>query len=183
MGKRKIILDTSLKMFVENGFHGTATAKIAKEANIANGTLFQYFKTKEELIVAVFTETKSALLNEIDNTPLVDDIEEMLKMQFTSSVNWAMENTLKFQYIQQFYSSPYIGLIAQNEMQKYIEPHLRLIEKGIKNNKIKDLDIDLVYQIFSSQTFGVIQYLKSNKKNKKNVIEITFQLLWNMIKK
>ena len=48
--KEQKILDTSLKLFVERGFHGTSTAEIAKTAGVATGTLFHYFKTKEELI-------------------------------------------------------------------------------------------------------------------------------------
>ena len=48
--KKQSILDASLKLFVENGFHGTSTAEIAKTAEVATGTLFHYFKTKEELI-------------------------------------------------------------------------------------------------------------------------------------
>jgi AcrR family transcriptional regulator len=48
--KEQKILDTSLVLFVEKGFHGTSTAEIAKTAGVATGTLFHYFKTKEELI-------------------------------------------------------------------------------------------------------------------------------------
>jgi len=51
MDKKQLILGTALKLFVEAGFHGTATSKIAAEANVANGTLFNYFRTKEELIL------------------------------------------------------------------------------------------------------------------------------------
>ena len=54
MDKKNSILGSALRLFVENGFHGTATSKIAQEASIANGTLFNYFKTKEELIVTLY---------------------------------------------------------------------------------------------------------------------------------
>jgi AcrR family transcriptional regulator len=63
MDKKKIILDTALRLFVENGFHGTATAKVAQEANVATGTLFNYFRTNEELIVTLY----HTILNEMDN--------------------------------------------------------------------------------------------------------------------
>jgi AcrR family transcriptional regulator len=45
------ILSTALKLFVTYGFHGTPTSKIASEAGISNGTLFHYFKTKDELFI------------------------------------------------------------------------------------------------------------------------------------
>ena len=58
MNKDQLIIATALKLFVENGFHGTATSKIAQESGVANGTLFNYFATKEILIV-VFTTVLS----------------------------------------------------------------------------------------------------------------------------
>ena len=63
MDKKQLILGTALKLFVENGFHGTATSKIAAEASVANGTLFNYFRTKEELILSLY----HSVVNEMDN--------------------------------------------------------------------------------------------------------------------
>ena len=45
--KREAILDTALVLFTERGFFGTPTSMISKEAGVATGTLFFYFKTKE----------------------------------------------------------------------------------------------------------------------------------------
>ena len=57
MEKREKILAAALNLFVEFGFHGTPTSKIAQKAGVANGTLFHYFATKEELVVALFNFT------------------------------------------------------------------------------------------------------------------------------
>ncbi len=38
--KKQQLLDTALSLFVEHGIQGTATAKIAQQAGVANGTLF-----------------------------------------------------------------------------------------------------------------------------------------------
>jgi len=56
--KRTAILSASLTLFTERGFHGTPTSMIAREAGIATGTLFHYFKTKEELITALYLSVK-----------------------------------------------------------------------------------------------------------------------------
>jgi AcrR family transcriptional regulator len=183
MDRKKELIEVALKLFVENGFHGTATAKIAKEANVANGTLFQYFATKEALIVAVFKEVKGELADLLAEESTGKPVKDLLKIQFTSSIRWALKNIQKFQYIQQFYSSPYIQLMEQTDIKKYIEPHLSLIREGIETNTIRRLDVELVYQLFSSQTFGVIQYLiTGKKKNQEKIIEESFLLLWDMFK-
>ena len=62
MTKKEAILNTALKLFVENGFHGTATGKIAQEAGVGTGTLFTYFKTKDELVLSLYVSIKIEMM-------------------------------------------------------------------------------------------------------------------------
>jgi AcrR family transcriptional regulator len=48
------ILDAALEMFRKHGLHGTTTKRISTKAGIAEGTLFNYFKTKEDLALYFF---------------------------------------------------------------------------------------------------------------------------------
>ncbi len=61
MDKREKILKAALHLFVEFGFHGTPTSKIANKAGVANGTLFHYFATKEALIIALYIDIKQQM--------------------------------------------------------------------------------------------------------------------------
>jgi len=47
------ILDAAIKIFAEKGYEGGRTSDIAKEANISEGTIFRYFKTKKDLLVGL----------------------------------------------------------------------------------------------------------------------------------
>jgi TetR/AcrR family fatty acid metabolism transcriptional regulator len=49
--KRNKIINAALEIFTEQGFHNTRLDDIAKEANVAKGTLYLYFKSKEDLFV------------------------------------------------------------------------------------------------------------------------------------
>jgi AcrR family transcriptional regulator len=185
MDKKEKIIESALRLFVENGFHGTATSKIAQEAGVANGTLFNYFKSKDELVMELYFSVKDNMALFIEkNTAKSDNLKEVMKSQFLSSLFWALDNQLKFKFIQQFHTSPYTGKIERDLLEKQLEPHLTLIKKGIKKGLIKKLPIDFVYAIISSQTFGVYQYLISKpftKVQQHDTIEQTFELLWGMI--
>ena len=61
MDKKAKVLDAALKLFVEFGFHNTPTSKIAKEAGISSGTLFYFYPTKDELVVALYLDIKAKL--------------------------------------------------------------------------------------------------------------------------
>lgn len=52
---RKKIIDESAKMFDENGYDGTSTKNLAKAVGIAEGTLFNYFKSKAEIYLEVMS--------------------------------------------------------------------------------------------------------------------------------
>lgn len=59
--KRKI-LDAALRLFSRHGFFETTTRQISREAKIAEGTLFNYFKTKEDLALYFFQQELAALV-------------------------------------------------------------------------------------------------------------------------
>jgi len=48
------ILDAAKTIFSEAGFHGTSISNIAKKANIGDGTVYLYFKNKEDILIQLF---------------------------------------------------------------------------------------------------------------------------------
>ena len=51
--RRQQILDAALRCFSRDGFHGTTTADIVRESGVSQGTLYLYFATKEDIVVAL----------------------------------------------------------------------------------------------------------------------------------
>jgi len=51
--KQKKILAAAQKVFFEKGFHAGSTSEIAREANVAEGTIFRHYKNKKELLLSV----------------------------------------------------------------------------------------------------------------------------------
>jgi AcrR family transcriptional regulator len=65
------ILRAALELFAEKGFYSTTTKAISKRAGIAEGTLFNYFETKEDLALYFFEEELTAVIDWYDrNTAL-----------------------------------------------------------------------------------------------------------------
>ena len=50
--RRQHILEVAIELFSRQGFHRTSTRQIAQQAGIAEGTIFNYFSTKKDLLVA-----------------------------------------------------------------------------------------------------------------------------------
>jgi TetR/AcrR family fatty acid metabolism transcriptional regulator len=62
--KRARILDAAVKVFADRGFFTATVAEIARAAGVADGTIYLYFKSKDDLLLRLFDEKMSDLLTE-----------------------------------------------------------------------------------------------------------------------
>jgi len=60
--KRSLITEAAVDVFAEKGFHQARVSDIAKRAGVADGTIYLYFKNKEDLLLSVFEEKMDVLL-------------------------------------------------------------------------------------------------------------------------
>ena len=54
--KRQRILDAAVRVFAKKGYHGAKVAEIAKKAGVADGTIYLYFRDREDILVSLFDE-------------------------------------------------------------------------------------------------------------------------------
>jgi len=60
--KRARITDAAVEVFARNGFHNSRVSDIARGAGVADGTIYLYFKNKEDLLLSIFEEKMDDLL-------------------------------------------------------------------------------------------------------------------------
>jgi AcrR family transcriptional regulator len=184
MDKRKRILESALRLFAELGFHGTPTSRIAQEAGVANGTLFHYFATKDDLILALYKSIKDDLARaSSEQLGEADSLKAAMKTQYVAALYWAADHPMHFRFIQQFQNSPFSAMMDGEEAQRYIRPHHAMLESGIAAGIIKSLPVDLIYTLIMSHTYGLNEYLAKNtleKSRQHELIDETFELLWDM---
>src|SRR5215470_9382063 len=58
--KPQQIVDAAIRVFARTGYYNSRVSDIAREAGIASGTIYLYFKTKEEILVTLFREKMAA---------------------------------------------------------------------------------------------------------------------------
>ena len=183
--KKQSILDVSLKLFVERGFHGTSTAEIAKTAGVATGTLFHYFKTKEELINTLYLNIKGCLLNDVKgNYNDKESFKENIKKLWLKFINFGINNPYKFQFILIFHSSPYITSLTKEQAETRFVEVLEIYKKGIEKNEIKMVYNEMVMDYFWGNVFGTVSHFTKYPENlnEKN-INLAFELFWDGISK
>ncbi|HET7753030.1 MAG TPA: TetR/AcrR family transcriptional regulator [Anaeromyxobacteraceae bacterium] len=63
--KRRAILHAAVRVFAEKGYQGCRIADVAKQAGVAYGLVYHYFRNKEELLESVFSEQWSIFIQSI----------------------------------------------------------------------------------------------------------------------
>lgn len=63
--KYKQIIDAAVIVIAENGYHHAQVSKIAKQAGVADGTIYLYFKNKEDILISLFQEKMGLFVEKI----------------------------------------------------------------------------------------------------------------------
>jgi len=84
--KRTRILKAAVKVFAKNGFYATRVSEIAKAAGVADGTIYLYFKNKDDVLITIFEEGISQLLTILrevseSNEPFEERIRRIIELQ------------------------------------------------------------------------------------------------------
>ncbi len=182
--KQEALLLATIKLVNEIGFAASSVAKIAKEAEVSPATLYVYFDNKEDLLVSTYLEIKRdmsfAVLDGLDSSePVRDVLESVWKKMF----DYIIENKDEFRFAEQFSNSPYSQLINKQEIEKYFEPLVKVVMRGIEQKIIKDVDFDILgafmfYPVMILANPNICHGFELSQKN----IETAFQLAWDAIK-
>jgi len=150
-GKKKdkygLILDAAQKVIAASGFHGAQVSRIAKEAGVADGTIYLYFKNKEDILVSLFRQRLGDLVQLFDESIReTNTAEEALRIvcdiHFTE-----LEKHVDLAYVTQI-ELRQSSLELRKAIGLTVKPYISLIEnivrKGIEEQTFRaDLDVKL----------------------------------------
>ncbi len=115
--KRKALMEAAIDLFSTQGFHATPTQQISKRAGVSAGTLFRYFRTKEDLIDSLYTSVTAALTDAVNEAIRPEtSVEEQIKNVKREVLYWMFKNPKKALFFEQFSSSPNITEKAKGEV-------------------------------------------------------------------
>ena len=185
MDKRTVLMRTARRLFAENGFYGTATARIAKESNVSNGILFHYFPTKEELIRSMYVDLKDRIFQySTEQIYKGATLKESIYTLWLAAVEWNMENPEDFQFMKQFENSPYYNEEFERA-HRYVQLSVELAEKGVEEGVFKQMPALLHFRVMSGLVEKTVDYLRSNPEVQQDVEfkNKLFEMAWDAIKK
>lgn len=182
--KRQAIFDATIKLITENGFDATPISLIAKNSGVAAGTIYLYFKNKEELINQLYLELKERLTAAVVSGYQKDlPIRIAIELLWNNYVNYFTGNPVEYMFFQQFSNSPLIHKFTKEEGLRIFSPIIEVLSRARDEKVIKDIPNEIAYsQVFQTTSYLIRQHIDGsfilNEENKK----LAFQASWDAIK-
>ena len=140
--KRRQLLEAAVRVFARKGYHASRVGDIAEEAGVAHGLLYHYFKSKDQVLEAVFHENWSVLQARIASVEETDEpaADQLRHISAIVLRTWLHLPDVVRVVIREFGRSPelaeWIGELAQP-----IDVIQRVIARGIERGEFRQ-DID-----------------------------------------
>jgi len=185
LNKTDIIFKASIDLIYEIGIAGLTMSKLAQQAKIATGTLYIYFKNKEELVNELYKKLEGESVDRFFEGYKKDEpFKVRLKRVWLNYLMHRIEHHKESVFLEQYYRSPYITKEHVVIAESMKDPVKELINQG-KNEMLVKPDID--DEMLFLSMLGFIRELADEHvagvyKVNKERINKAFQLTWDMIK-
>ncbi len=156
--RESAILAAAHQIFSSNGYEKTAVSEIAKEAGIAEGTIYKHFANKQELLARVFSDFYTILIKNTKNSLKgITGIENQLRVLITRHIQNFFEDMgmcrLLLQEVRPLNNYPHSHM--HQLTREYSEILLGVINDGIKNNEIR---ADISAKTIRDMIFGSLEH-------------------------
>lgn len=184
LSKIDLVFKSTLKLIRTHGIAGITMAKIAKKSNLATGTLYIYFKNKEELINALYRKLEKDASNRFFAGFKADlEFKECIKIVWVNYLNHRINFHDESIFMEQYYYSTYITLAQKQLAEEMKQPVYGLINRGKKEGVISSkIETEMM---FSAMIGFIRQLADEHVENRytmiKERVDQAFELSWKMI--
>ena len=156
--KEKDILEAAVMVFAETGYHKAKISKIAEVANVATGSVYVYFKNKEDIILRIFEQLWTKLYIELDSlsknqslspTEKIDSMIDLVIDMFTENPSLALVFVNEQNHLQQNNDNNFT-----NCYDKFLDAGEEVLREGIQT-KLFDKNLDI--KMFRHYIFGALR--------------------------
>jgi AcrR family transcriptional regulator len=183
--KRNAILDAATRLFAERGLTAAPTSEISKQAGVAEGTLFTYFKTKDDLINALYREIKLELADAMmSDFPRKKKVATRLRHVWDRYVNWGIANPKRRKVLAQLTVSEVLTKESRDAGGAPFVEFQIMIRDAIEQRVFRnDVPVELISKSLAALVEATIDLMVSNRSQAKQYRDSGFQLFWAGITK
>ena len=179
--KRSAILAAAMRVIVSQGL-SAPTAVIAKEAGVANGTLFTYFETKTELLNELYLDLKRGMaLAALKGFSPEGESRKQYFQVWSNWMAWAVAHPKKRRALALLGVSDEITAKSRTAGHKTMAPMRELLERIHADGAMRDAPTGLFMSLMNSVAEATMDYMMQDKAHADKHCRAGFEALWRMI--
>ncbi|MFF7551996.1 TetR/AcrR family transcriptional regulator [Streptomyces olivaceus] len=179
--KRAAITAAAMRIIAAQGLGAAATAAIAKEARVSNGSLFTYFDTKADLLNQLYLELKAEMgTAALGGLPAADDRAQMLHL-WSRWMRWATTNPQKRRALARLQVSDEITASTHEAASRSMAGMGKVLERSRANGPMRDAPAALVFALCNGLAEATIDYVIGDPDHADEHTQAGFDALWRMI--
>jgi AcrR family transcriptional regulator len=179
--KRSAIIAAATRIIVTHGL-SAPTAGIAKEAGVANGSLFTYFETKADLFNALYLELKlemgAAIVRDLRGG---DELRQQLFRVWQNWMAWAVSFPEKRRALAQLGVSDEITPATRTAADRGMANVAPLLERVRASGPMRKSPMGLVLTLMNSVAESTLDFMAQDPANAKKHSRAGFDALWRMV--
>ncbi|HVE07572.1 MAG TPA: TetR/AcrR family transcriptional regulator [Paraburkholderia sp.] len=181
--KRNAILAAALEVIAEQGV-AAPTARIARLAGVAEGTLFTYFDTKDELLNQLYLEIKGELREVMmAQYPKAGTLQARARHVWLKYVDWGVAQPARRRAMAQLSVSDRVSEHAKNAgMQAFADVNL-LVQESIAKGVLRDHPPAFVSAIMGALAETTMDFMTRDPAHADRYRNAGFDAFWNAISK
>jgi len=183
--KRSAILDAATRLFAERGLAAAPTSEISKRAGVAEGTLFTYFETKDDLINSLYREIKLELADAMmSDFPRKKNVRTRLRHVWDRYVNWGIANPKQRKVLAQLQVSEILTKESKDAGGAPFVEFQTMIRDAIEQRVFRnDLPAELISKSLATLVEATIDLTLSKPSKADKYRDSGFQMFWAGITK
>jgi AcrR family transcriptional regulator len=161
---------------------GAATATIAREARVSNGSLFTYFDTKADLLNQLYLELKTDMgAAALGGLPADGDAREQLLALCTGWLRWATAYPERRRTLAQLDVSDEITETTHQAASRAMKGIAEILERSRANGPLRDAPLAFVVSLANAVADTTIDFTIRDPKNADAHGRAGFEAIWRMI--
>jgi len=184
MNKKERVLKATTEIIAVEGVNGSPMSQIAREANVATGTIYHHFNSKEEIINEIYLNIKKNFGLVIENRKAKKKgSKEEFESVWLGFYYYFIENPMEFKFIQQIEHCPIITRKTNIECEKYILPIFEFYQKGINENVFVNMDTMLMGNLIYDNIMTIIKLNIKGFEITNKILKQAIDFSWRAIAK
>ena len=179
--KRNAIMSAAMRVIVTQGL-SAPTAVIAREAGVANGSLFTYFETKSELFNELYVEIKSGMAAAaMDGVPAKAALRKQVQHVWTNWTRWALahpDQRRALAVLSVFDDLTPASRVAGHQAMAGIAG---MMERCRANGPLRDAPLPFVAALMNSMAETTMDFMMADQANAESHCKTGFDTFWRAV--